>query len=52
MQMESRPLSASVEGDHTYFVADGQGSVDEFVWVHNACPDAMELRLRSMASLK
>ena len=27
----------TVEGDHTYFVADGQGTVDEFVWVHNAC---------------
>ena len=27
----------TVEGDHTYFVADGQGTADEFVWVHNSC---------------
>lgn len=26
-----------VEGDHTYFVADGFGDVNTAVWVHNTC---------------
>ena len=33
-----------VEGDHTYFVADADGSFNSAVWVHNANPCNIDIR--------